>query len=140
MNIIVIEKDGNLFEKNVKSIDKLYSVCGYRSNKDFEKLYEWEFDKNMYELYGKKNGKQDKENNYKFPNINEIYYGVLSIVKKNGSITIDEWNIFHMSFSSILINTNTPNESDDESEYHDEDIENKIQYDDELNYEEYEEE
>ena len=63
MNVILIEKDGNIYEKNVKSLDKLYSICGYRSNKDFEKLYEWEFDTNIYELYGKKKGKKDNENN-----------------------------------------------------------------------------
>jgi hypothetical protein len=103
MNLILIEKDGTIFEKNVKTLDKLYSVCGYRTNKDFEKLYEWEFDKNIYELYGKKTGKKDKENIYKLPKHTcntEKYYGSLCIVKKNSSITLDEWNIFYMSFSS----------------------------------------
>ena len=39
-NIILIEKDGTISEKNMKPLlmDKLYSVCGYRSNKDFQKL------------------------------------------------------------------------------------------------------
>ena len=59
MNIILIENDGTTYEKQIKTLDKLYSVCGYRTNKDFEKLYEWEFDKKMYELYGKKKGKKD---------------------------------------------------------------------------------
>jgi hypothetical protein len=68
MNVILIEKDGTMIEKNIKSLDKLYSICGYRSTKDFEKLHQWEFDQNVYELYGKKIGKYDKENNYKFPN------------------------------------------------------------------------
>lgn len=134
MNVILIEKDGNIYEKNIKSLEKLYSVCGYRSNKDFEKLYEWEFDKNIYELYGKKIGKNDKENSYKFPNISEPYYGVLCIVKNNGSITLDEWNIFYMSF----VSTSESNETDCEES--DEDFHPQYKYDDELNYEEYEEE
>ena len=134
MNVILIEKDGNIYEKNVKSLDKLYSICGYRSNKDFEKLYEWEFDTNIYELYGKKNGKNDKENSYKFPTITETYYGVLCIVKNSGSITLDEWNIFYMSF----VSTSESNETDCEES--DEDSRPPYKYDDELNYEEYEEE
>ena len=134
MNVILIEKDGNIYEKNVKSLDKLYSICGYRSNKDFEKLYEWEFDTNIYELYGKKIGKNDKENSYKFPTITETYYGALCIVKNNGSITLDEWNIFYMSF----VSTSESNETDCEES--DEDFHPQYKYDDELNYEEYEEE
>jgi hypothetical protein len=101
MTIIVIEKDSAIYEKNIKPImlTKLYSVCGYRTNKDFEKLHEWKFDENTYELYGKKSGKKDKENNFKFPDINETYYGSLCIIKKNGSISLDEWNMFYMSFT-----------------------------------------
>ena len=133
MNVILIEKDGNIYEKSVKSLEKIYSICGYRSNKDFEKLYEWEFDKNIYEVYGKKIGKHDKENSYKFPNVTETFYGVLCIVKYNGSITLDEWNIFYMSF----VSTSESNETDCEES----DIEElPYKYDDELNYEEYEEE
>lgn len=137
MNVILIEKDGNIYEKCVKSLEKLYSICGYRSNKDFEKLYEWEFDTNIYELYGKKIGKQDKENIYKFPNVTDTYYGVLSIVKQNGSISLDEWNIFHMSFVS------NSNSLKDHECTDSEDIEDELphyKYDDELKYEEYEEE
>ena len=35
-NVIVIEKEGALYEKSV-SMDKLYTSCGYRTNKNFEK-------------------------------------------------------------------------------------------------------
>jgi len=115
MTLILIEKDGTIFEKNVKTLDKLYSVCGYRTNKDFEKLYEWEFDKNIYELYGKKTGKKDKENIYKLPKHtcnSEKYYGTLCVVKNNSSITLDEWNIFYMSFSSYEHVSNKLNKSE----------------------------
>lgn len=144
MNIIVIEKNETIIEKNVKSdVDKLYTVCGYRSNKDFQKLYQWEFDQNIYELYGKKNGKSDKENKYKFPNEKEKldkYYGTLCIIKKNGSITIDEWNIFYMSFTT---KDETKNLEDDDENNEVDDVDEMIHIkylDDELTYEEYEEE
>jgi len=136
MNVILIEKDGTMLEKNIKTLDKLYSICGYRSTKDFEKLHQWDFDQNIYELYGKKIGKYDKENNYKFPTVLEKYYGMLCIVKNNGSITIDEWNIFHMSFITSKSNIDV---ECDETDTETESIE-PYTYDDELNYEEYEEE
>jgi hypothetical protein len=154
MNIIIIEKNENIIEKYVKTfdIDKIYSLCGYRSNKDFQKLYEWEFDKNIYEVYGKKTGKSDNENKYKFP-INEKektektektekYYGNLCIIKKNGSITLDEWNIFYMSFTSKVneknrvMNDNDMNDFDEITTIYND----KKYIDDELTYEEYEEE
>ena len=144
-NILLIEKDGTIVEKNMKPflIDKLYSVCGYRSNKDFQKLHQWD----VYELYGKKIGKKDKQNNYFFPN--EIYYGTICIVKKNESITLDEWNIFYISTLSLkqLENLNELDTHDDNSEktesYLETESENDTileRHDDELKYEEYEEE
>ena len=143
MNVILIEKDGNLNEKNIKTIDKLYSICGYRSNKDFEKLHEWEFDNNIYELYGKKIGKQDKENSFKLPKIElkEKYYGVLCIIKKNGSITLDEWNMLYMSFTNK--NEKGLDDISSETTYSETDIDEPtviFNMEDELNYEEYEEE
>ena len=92
LQILLIEKDGNIIEKNVKSLEKMYSFCGYRTNKDFEKLCQWD----TYELYGKRIGKKDKENNYTFPT-NDTYYGTLCIIKKNDSITLDEWKLFYLS-------------------------------------------
>ena len=159
MNIILIEKDGSIIEKHMKTntLDKLYSICGYRTNKDFEKLYEWDFDKNTYELYGKKSGKKDKENNYHFPIYEkEKYYGSLCVVKKNGSISLDEWNIFYMSFTSHetvtdIVKSDTQIETDRDKEI--DDYNPKSNLDDydyvktqtrekelELTYEEYEEE
>ncbi len=121
MNILLIEKDCSISEKNIKSnmLNKLYSVCGYRTNKDFEKINEWIFDENIYELYGKKSGKKDKENNFKFPHINDTFYGSLCVVKKNGSLSLDEWNMFYMSFTESKEYTNdieSERESERESE------------------------
>ena len=163
MNIILIEKNETIIEKNIKSFDleKLYTICGYRSNKDFQKLHEWEFDKNIYELYGKRSGKSDKENKYKFPieierekekekdkdkDKLDKYYGTLCVIKKNGSITLDEWNIFYMSITTKDFN-NVDVDNDNDTLNHDDndndaiDVSNHTKYlDDELTYEEYEEE
>jgi hypothetical protein len=159
MNVLIIEKNENIIEKNVKTfdVDKIYSLCGYRSNKDFQKLYQWVFDKHTYEVYGKTTGKADNENKYKFP-INdtenkkeklEKHYGNLCIIKKNSSITLDEWNIFYMSFTSKddkninIMNVDDIHDNDDEidsnHEYDLKDPYNKYILD-ELTYEEYEEE
>jgi hypothetical protein len=155
MNVILIEKDGTIFEKNIKTLDKLYSVCGYRTDKCFYKLNEWEFDKNIYELYGKKNGKADKENKYKFPQSesenfedsldSNKYYGSLCIVKQNGSISLDEWNIFCMSSLTDTKSIDSELESDVDANS-DIEIRQEIMYDvksyieEELTYEEYEDE
>lgn len=138
MNIILIEKDGTMYEKHIKSLDKLYSCCGYRSNKDFEKLYEWKFD-STYELYGKKTGKKDNENN-QFPY--ETYYGSLCVLKQNGNITLDEWNMLYVSITNTDIEKNdTDNASISLSETNSEEQTTHIYtIEDELNYEEYEEE
>lgn len=144
MNVILIEKNETIVEKNVKIFDpdKLYSICGYRSNKEFKKLYQWEFDENIYELYGKNSGKSDKENKYKFPNDKEKYYGTLCVIKQNGSITLDEWNIFYMSFTTKNernVNMSNINDNDDNMvESVDSSYINYIE--DELTYEEYEKE
>ena len=135
MNVVLIETDGTTYEKQIKTLDKLYSVCGYRSNKDFEKLQEWDFDNKIYELYGKKKGKKDNEN---IQFTNEVYYGSLCVMNKNGSITLDEWNILYMTITSEKKNDDT--DSITNSEINTEEytiLDSKI---DELNYEEYEEE
>lgn len=155
MNTLIIEIDGTISEKQVKTLDKLYLVCGYRTNKDFEKLYEWNFDENVYELYGKKIGKKDKENHFKLPIDSYKYYGSLCVVKKNGSISLDEWNMFYMSFtydenkhddisecneyeSEELDSIDSNNSCKFKNVIHDIEIDNHNKI--ELTYEEYEEE
>lgn len=150
MQILLIEKDGNIIEKNVKSLEKMYSFCGYRTNKDFEQLCQWD----TYELYGKKTGKKDKENKYKF-STNDKYYGTLCIIKKNDSITLDEWKLFYISKmkDSIVetatdsdtyeIESNTETEPDVETDAEVESLDKSYlvkHMEEELKYEDYEEE
>lgn len=92
--ILIISKNGEITQKNIKSYDNLYSVCNYRNNNNFEVLHVWN---NELYLYGKKSGRSGYENNYEFPFPinNEQYYGTLCIVKQvRGEyvpITLTEW-------------------------------------------------
>lgn len=163
-SIIIIDKNSSLSEKKVKTIDKLYSSCNYRTNKDFELLHTWN---NAYELYGKKSGKTNSENKYKFPLIDETYYGNLCIIKKGHSLTLEEWNKFYNSagYENEKNDNDTENDNDQidpktETENDNDEIDPKTEtenkfinksvntlteicsgsVDDELSYDEYEEE
>ena len=96
--ILIIEKDGTIIEKKVKSIEKLYSLCNYRNNNNFELLYTWKnTNSTNYELYGKRKGKSVCENKIILPSpLNqEKFYGTLCILKRvNNSISnvsLNEW-------------------------------------------------
>jgi len=150
-SIIIIDKNSSLSEKKVKTIDKLYSSCNYRTNKDFELLHTWN---NAYELYGKKSGKTNSENKYKFPLIDETYYGNLCIIKKGHSLTLEEWNKFYNSAGYENEKNDNDTENDNDEIDPKTETENKFinksvntlteicsgSVDDELSYDEYEEE
>ena len=94
--ILMIEKDGIITEKKVKSVEKLYSVCNYRNNNNFELLYTWR-NECEYEIYGKRKGKTACENKIVLPHPlhEEQFYGSLCVLKKvNGNIanlSMNEW-------------------------------------------------
>ena len=142
-SIIIVDKNGILNEKKVKTLDKLYSSCNYRTNKDFELLHTWN---DTYDLYGKKTGKSMSENKYlaSNTNLNIVYYGNLCIVKKGQSLTIEEWNVF---YNNINPNHNINKEINEkecinDNENCDNDINNTFEtyIEDELSYDDYEEE
>jgi len=93
----MIEKDGIFTEKKIKSVEKLYSICNYRNNNNFELLYTWRSD-STYELYGKRKGKSACENNVILPSPlkEDQYFGTLCILKKTNNqivnLTLNEWN------------------------------------------------
>jgi hypothetical protein len=89
-NVLVVNKNGNI-EETVIELDKLYTVCDYKSNKDFEHIHTYD----NYEIYGKTKGKPDNENKYVFPNLNKEIYGKICIVKKNDNLTMSEWCKFY---------------------------------------------
>jgi len=44
-----------------------------------------------YDIYGKKKGKIETENQYNFPD-KKKYYGTICIVNREGDLTINQWN------------------------------------------------
>jgi len=99
ITIILIKKNGDLEEKNVKKIDKdqIYKFCNYKNNNDFSCVYCYNNKSVNYEIYGKTNGKANYENKYELPPpIDEkLFFGSLIILKKVNddycSLTLDEW-------------------------------------------------
>ena len=87
--VVIVNKDGTMEELEIHvEHDKLYTVCDYKTNKDFELLNTVD----MYEIYGKRKGKIGNENTYF---IDENYYGKICILKKDEDITIGEWKQYY---------------------------------------------
>jgi len=84
---IIVHKDGTMEEMTV-NLDKLYTICEYKTNKDFELLNTLD----AYEIYGKRKGKMGCENIYF---TEETYYGKICILKKDDDITIREWKQYY---------------------------------------------
>lgn len=99
-SLLVLEKSGTLHEKTVKGMDRLYTLCNYRSEEGFEELHSWSNQNTVYSLHGKRKGKNNYENKCALPQPmhQELFYGNLCLVKKVDqipqSITIEEWNKF----------------------------------------------
>ena len=141
-SIILIEKDGTLVQKQVKSFDKLHTTCNYRNNNNFELLHTWNVCSDItYELYGKKTKKLNNENSYTFTGFQNVFYGSLCLVKKTNneptSITMKEWENFNGTFEVAFQDETTEDvlESDESEE-----IPYTVSDDKELIHEEYEEE
>jgi hypothetical protein len=98
--LIILEKDGAIREKKVKSFDKLYGICNYRSEEGFEELHTWKKGENSFVLFGKRKGKNNCENKYVLPQPlqQELLYGNLCLIKKVGdefrSLDMEEWAKF----------------------------------------------
>jgi hypothetical protein len=155
---LLIEKDGNIKIADIKNVDKLYSICNYRNDTNFEVLHTWNNEIMKYELYGKKKTKGSIKNNYQmpYPIDKEIYYGSLCVIKKmNNSIvnmTMDDWVLIISNFKTRNEsnegnnNSNFINETNNEkSNYNEDDDTNSIKTlmknrEKELTHEEYEEE
>lgn len=145
MTTLIIEKNGDISEKKLTNLnlEKLYLICSYRSNKNFVLLHDWIIGENIYELYGKKIGTNININKYRLPSPidNEIYYGKLCIIKKNGNINLEEWIVFYNTLykSDTSTNTNT-NTSIEKHIYMADNTNTEYSADIELTYEIYEDE
>ena len=58
MNVIIIQKNGNIENKIMKDFNKMYSLCKYRNNNSFVKLHTWLCEDYVLELYGKEKDKE----------------------------------------------------------------------------------
>jgi hypothetical protein len=101
---LLIEKDGIIKITNIKNQDKLYSICNFRNDTNFEVLYTWKNTLVSYELYGKKKMKGSVKNNYQlpYPIDKEVYYGTLCVVKKINqdivNMTMEDWTLIMNRF------------------------------------------
>lgn len=102
MNVIIIQKNGNIENKIMKDFNKMYSLCKYRNNNSFVKLHTWLCEDYVLELYGKEKDKEININHFEFPSPieHETYYGNLCIVKLNLkeeviNLDIKEWNTWY---------------------------------------------
>lgn len=90
VNIIIVEKSGNLKSLNVKDYkeEELYKKCGFKKGEDFVKQTEWtaKFDGKRYHIYvfAKTEGKTNSENKYDFPPPidTKLFFGSCAIVAK----------------------------------------------------------
>lgn len=89
MKVIVVRRNGSLCVKTVEHLSDLYRLCKYKTEKGFELLHRW----GLYELWGKRTGKDGHENKYELPSPHEntIFFGALAIVKQGASLDLNEW-------------------------------------------------
>ena len=98
INILIVEKNGNIKETQIKIIDeaikkdfeydKLYKKCGFKTADNFIKQTEWDITINNLKLniniYAKKTGRSNLENKYEFPPPidNVLFFGNVCILAK----------------------------------------------------------
>ena len=159
--IIVIDKTGNITEKNSKiNKDMLFKLCNFKSEKDFDHRHTWDVTINKEKLnisvYSKNNGKHNQENKYDLPPPidNDLYFGKVLIIATDHNdnyidLTTDLWEkIYEKLFGGFEDLSTTAQEDEDESdeleEYSDSEITSSgylkdgfVVDDNELEYEEY---
>ena len=86
MNILIVEKTGNIKESKIKSPEDIYKKCGFKTPKDFEHQTTWTVDccneTINVRLYAKTSGRANSENKYEFPPPvdNELYFGSVALL------------------------------------------------------------
>ena len=118
VQILKIEKTGDITYSKTSDINELYKKCGFRKSEGFGKITSWE--KNIetnnvnIELWGRTNGKPNIKNNYEFPQpFNKTIYGNCCLIQmQNNAITDldkDLWDKLHIVDKSHIVDkTSTP--------------------------------
>lgn len=124
VNIIIVEKSGNIKQKNITELNKseLYKHGGFKTAKDFEYQTSWkvELDKTYeIELYAKKNGRAGQENKYEFPPPvdEELYFGSCVLLNKKGDLTASEWEDIYNYLYGGFEDLDDDDEDDEDVEY-----------------------
>lgn len=129
INSIIIKKNGDIQEKNIK-INEMYKSCNFKISKHFEKQHEYKCNNNIYEVYGKKNGKANTENKYDYPPPidNTLFFGNMCILMKSNNkyeeLTKIEWNKVYEKLFGGFYDLG----SDDETRSMDSEIYNSDEY------------
>lgn len=85
---VIIQKSGDVVDKKIKNMDKKYTMCNYKSDKDFLLLHIYEnvnkFANKQFEIYGKEKGRANSENKYEFarPIDEKLFFGNLLVLMK----------------------------------------------------------
>lgn len=85
---VIIQKSGEVIDKKLKNMDKKYTMCNYKSDKDFLLLHVYEnvkkYTHKQFEIYGKENGRANSENKYEFarPIDEKLFFGNLLVLMK----------------------------------------------------------
>ena len=155
MNVIIIQKNGDLTEKRTKHIDEenYYKICSFKTNKDFSLIHKFKYQNNYYSIYGKDKGKATHENKYELPPPvdSKLYFGNMCIIKLDeneeyGDLHICEWDTVYESLFGGFEDIGSKDESRsmDSEIYDDEDYtkegylkDDLIVDDDELQEEDY---
>jgi hypothetical protein len=160
--IIVIEKNGNVKETNIKEYNQvdLYKKANFKSSDGFILHHKWNIEKNTIAIYGKINGKAGQENKYEFPPPidNILFFGGCVLVSENPSdltnikdLRITEWNKIYENlmggFEDLEDDADAEEEEEEEdkepNEYICDDFvveDDDVDYDDDVSIEEEEEE
>ena len=104
VKIVVIEKNGNLKETNVRkvSVDELYKKCGFKTSENFKERACWNVkidgEEQVIKCFAKDEGRANMENKYDLPPPVDtaLFFGSAALVKiENKEITelsLDLWN------------------------------------------------
>jgi len=129
--IILIEKNGNIKETNVKKFnkDELFKKCKFKNNEDFEKRHTWKFNDCFISLFAKDSGRANTENKYDLPppQDKKLFFGnILVCSHKEEELTNDnikdlskkDWDLFYEKqfggFEDLNDDSERSNDEDDE--------------------------
>ena len=127
-SIIIIEKNGDIKEQNIKNGEKseLYKKAGFKNNKGFVLQTTWSLDLNSksynIELYGKVEGGAKQENKYEFPPPVDsvLYFGNCILINTNDTEILNlnkkEWKEIYEVLYGGFEDLDDDGDDDDEEE------------------------